>query len=60
MFTRYPDPGLTLDDVEQTGEGTKTELPRDRGDGRHAPSEDPAPSDWVADAGTDEDQNEEQ
>jgi hypothetical protein len=56
MFTRYPDSGLTPDDVEQTGEGAKTELPRDRGAERHAPREEPSPSDWAADVGADRDE----
>lgn len=60
MFTRYPDPGFIPDDVEQTGAGAKTELPHDRSGERHAPSEEPLPSDWVADAGTDGDENGEQ
>jgi hypothetical protein len=59
MATRYPHLGLSPDDVEQTGTGAKSELPRDRVAERHAPSEEPTPSDWVADVGTDENGNEE-
>jgi hypothetical protein len=53
MFIRYPDPSLTPDDVEQTGEGAKTELPPDRVAERHTPGEEPAPSDWVTETDTD-------
>jgi len=48
MATRYPDPGLTPDDVEQTGEGARRELPHDRANSDHAESkEEPAPTEWV-------------
>ena len=30
MVARYPEPGLTLDDVDQTGGGAKTEIPSER------------------------------
>ena len=30
MVARYPEPGLTPDDVEQTGEGVKAKIPPDR------------------------------
>lgn len=30
MAARYPDPGLTPDDVEQTGGGAKAEIPPER------------------------------
>jgi hypothetical protein len=60
LFTRYPDPGLSPDDVEETGGGAKTELPHDRGAESLASGEEPAPSDWVVDTGTDGNGNEEQ
>lgn len=48
MAARYPDPGLGPDDVEQTGSGAKTELPRDRsGIAEGGSGEEPAPSDWI-------------
>jgi hypothetical protein len=55
MAARYPDPGLSPDDVKQTGSGAKTEIPRDRTAERSTPSAEPAPDDWVADTGTDTD-----
>ena len=58
MFTRYPDPGLSPDDVEQTGDSAKTELPRSREAERNAPDEEPAPNDWVVDTGSDGDSEE--
>ncbi|QKY15544.1 PaaX domain-containing protein [Halorubrum sp. CBA1229] len=46
MATRYPDPGLTPDDVEQTGEGAR--LPHDRAGADSVKSEEePAPTEWV-------------
>jgi cobalamin biosynthesis protein CobT len=48
MAARYPDPGLTPDDVEQTGTGARRELPRDRtGTDEDGSGEEPAPSDWI-------------
>lgn len=47
MFSRYPDPGIGPDDVEQTGTGVKREIPDDRKAERAAPGEEPAPNDWV-------------
>ena len=53
MAGRYPDPGPNPEDVEQTGEGAKTELPRDRGGtGEDGSGEEPAPSDWVRNTGS--------
>jgi len=52
MTTRYPDPGLGPEDVEQTGSGAKTELPRDRVDRRTDRDAEPAPEDWVASTDT--------
>ena len=59
MATRYPDPGIGSDDVEQTGTGAKTELPRERV-GDTTSDEEPAPSDWVieTDSKQDSDGNE--
>lgn len=56
MASRYPDPGLGPEDVEQTGSGAKTELPRNRADRRADRDADPAPEDWVTstDANPDE------
>ena len=49
MAARYPDLGLDPADVEQTGEGAKTELPRDRAEiGESTSGEEPAPSDWLS------------
>lgn len=48
MAARYPDLGLGPEDVEQTGNGAKTELPRDRKAERSTAGEEPGPSDWVA------------
>ena len=53
MFTRYPDPGLRPGDVEQTGRDVKKELPRDRVAERDTLGEEPMPSDWVTETGTD-------
>lgn len=53
MFIRYADPGLGPDDVEQTGEGAKTELPSARIAERHTYGEEPPPSDWVTETDTD-------
>lgn len=50
--TRYPNPGLGPEDVEQTGSGAKTELPRDRGDQRTDRDAEPAPQDWVTSTDT--------
>jgi len=47
MGTRYPDSGLGPGDVEQTGSGAKTKLPRDRGDQRADRGAEPTPEDWV-------------
>ena len=47
MATRYPNSGIGPEDVEQTGSGAKTELPRDRGDQRTDHDAEPAPEDWV-------------
>lgn len=48
MAARYPDPGLTPDDVEQTGTGPRRELPRDRaGTDCIESGEEPAPTDWI-------------
>ena len=51
MATRYPNPGIGSDDVEQTGTGAKTELPRERV-GDTTSGEEPAPSDWVTQTDT--------
>jgi len=58
MGTRYSDPGLSPNDVTQTGSGAKTELPANRRSS-HTVSEEPAPSDWIVDA-DDEDGSEDQ
>lgn len=58
MFTRYPDPGLSPDDVEQTGSDAKTELPRSREAERNTPDEEPAPNDWVVNTGSNGDSEE--
>lgn len=49
MAARYPDLGLVPGDAEQTGNGAKTELPRDREAERSTSGEDPVPSDWDED-----------
>lgn len=51
MADRYPDLGLDPDDVEQTGAGAKTELPRDRRTERST-GEEPAPDDWITETDT--------
>jgi len=48
MADRYPEPGLTPDDVKQTGAGARRSIPRDRADTEEDQSgEEPAPADWV-------------
>lgn len=54
LVTRYPDPGLTPNDVEQTGTGARRELPRDRiGTDRHDSDTEPAPTEWISSTDTD-------
>lgn len=60
MATQYPEHRLDPRDVEQTGNGAKAELPRDRDAERSTSGEEPVPSDWVAstDSHTDPDTSE--
>jgi hypothetical protein len=55
MFTRYPNPGLGPDDVEQTGTGAKTEITRDTEAEHDTSGSEPAPADWVTGTDTDTD-----
>ncbi len=48
MAARYPDPGLTPDDIEQTGTDARRKLPSDHGEThRDTHGEEPAPNDWI-------------
>jgi hypothetical protein len=48
MAIRYPDPGLTPDDVEQTGTSARRELPHDRAStSQNGFEQEPAPDDWI-------------
>jgi hypothetical protein len=53
MVTRYPDPDLGPDDVDQTGTGAKTEIPRDKVIEHDTSESEPAPTDWVTETDTD-------
>lgn len=47
MFTRYPEAGIDPEDVEQTGETVKEEIPDERRQRTDGPSEEPAPDAWI-------------
>lgn len=47
MFTRHPEAGMDPEDVEQTGDGVKREIPDERLDEPDGPSEEPSPSEWI-------------
>ena len=55
MAARYPEPGLTPDDVEQTGGGAKAEIPSDRLAECETTGEEPAVQDWITETETNPD-----
>lgn len=47
MLSRHPEAGVDPEDVEQTGESVKREIPRDRLEKRDTPNEEPSPGEWI-------------
>jgi len=55
MFARYPEAGINLDDIEQTGDSVKKEVPEERRQANEGSNEEPAPEEWVAPENTKKD-----
>lgn len=54
MFARHPEAGIDPEDVEQTGENVKEEIPEERLQQTDGSSEEPAPDEWIGSETNDE------
>lgn len=48
MFARHPESGIAPEDVKQTGESVKKEIPKERLQESDRPTEEPSPEEWIA------------
>lgn len=56
LLSRHPEAGVDPEDVDQTGESVKQEIPPERLQDSGIAHDEPSPSDWVSDESEDEDE----